>query len=80
MKKTNKRKGRVERKSILEVVNTIGDEINQILENKEKAKYFYAIILLYSFIENWLKHMSLIDTMWKQAKEGEISDEVAKEL
>jgi len=75
-----KRNKAPKQKDIVEVVNQIVDEVNRILRDKEKEKYFYGLTLLYSFTENLLRHMSFIDTIWKQSEEGEISDELIEEF
>jgi len=78
--KRKTKKPKIKGENILEIVDQIGKEVNQILKERRTEKYFYALVLLYSFIENLLKHLCLIDTFWKQAQEGIIGDEVTKEL
>lgn len=40
---------------IFEAINDIADEINSILNDRRKDKYFDGVVLLFSFIENVLK-------------------------
>jgi len=41
--------------NITQTINDIAEEINSVLNSRNKEKYFEKIILLYSFIENGLK-------------------------
>ncbi len=49
---------------IREIINEIADEINAILNDCRKEKYFDGIILLYSFIENLLKWLVFVKLLW----------------
>jgi hypothetical protein len=65
--------GKEEYEDITEVINEIADDINSILSDCEKERYFECIVLLYSFIENLLKWLVFIKLLWEK------SDKVLKE-
>ena len=52
---------------IIEAINDIGDEINDVLNNRHAEKYFDAMILLYSFIENVLKWLVFVKLLWDKS-------------
>jgi len=58
--------GKEEYEDITEVINEIANDINSILDDCEKEKYFECIVLLYSFIENLLKWLVFIKLLWEK--------------
>jgi hypothetical protein len=52
---------------ITEPVDEIAEEINAILNDCQKEKYFYGIVLLYSFIENLLKWLVFVTLLWDKS-------------
>lgn len=58
--------GKEEYEDITEVINEIADDINSILNDCEKERYFECIVLLYSFIENLLKWLVFIKLLWEK--------------
>ncbi len=64
---------------ISKVINKIGEEINSVLNTRNKEKYFDGIILLYSFVENILKWLVLIKILWEKANK-ELSQKELKHL
>jgi len=53
---------------LLTAINGVADEVNGVLDDEEEEKYFYALVLLYSFTENILKHICFVDALWKQSQ------------
>jgi len=51
---------------ITQIINEIAEEINLVLESRNKGRYFQEIVLLYSFIENLLKWLVWIKLMWEK--------------
>jgi len=54
---------------IVTPINKIAQEINLVLNNKKKEKYFESVILLYSFIENLIKWLAFVKKLWKLTEE-----------
>jgi len=55
---------------ISDLINDIADEINEVLSQAQRQRYFHCIVLLYSFIENLLKWLVFVKILWiKSAKE-----------
>ena len=52
---------------ITEAINSIGDEVNSVLNNRQKEKYFDGVVLLYSFIENVLKWLIFVQLLWSKS-------------
>lgn len=52
--------------NIANTINEIAAEVNSVLNNREKDKYFQEIVLLYSFIENLLKWLVWMKSMWER--------------
>lgn len=48
---------------MVDAISHIAEDINRILDEGEKANYFYGIVLLYSFIENVLKWLVFTKTL-----------------
>jgi hypothetical protein len=60
---------------ITEAINDIADEVNTVLGDCIKQKYFDSTVLLYSFIENLLKWLVFTKILWdldRVPNEGEI--------
>lgn len=49
-------------------INEIADEINAVLNDRKKEKYFESILLLYSFIENVLKWLVYANALWQMSQ------------
>lgn len=60
---------------IRKTVNEIGEEVEQVLESRNKEKYFEEIILLYSLIENLLKWSVFVKIFREKIDERELSKE-----
>jgi hypothetical protein len=57
--------------NLIDEVNALADYINDVLNKKEKERYFEAMAILHSFIENVLKWLVLTQILWnKAAKQG----------
>lgn len=54
---------RKEPETMVDAISHIAEDINRILDEGEKANYFYGIVLLYSFIENVLKWLVFTKTL-----------------
>lgn len=65
-------KGAKEYDNIIQPVNEIASEVNSVLNNRLKDRYFEKIVLLYSFIENILKWLVLVKTIWEKSGKGEV--------
>jgi hypothetical protein len=61
---------------LLAAINRIAGEVNGVLNDGKEEEYFYALLLLYSFIENILKHICFLDAMWKQ--KGELHRDITE--
>src|SRR4030067_872433 len=55
---------KIEYDDIIEGINSVGEEIDTILAERRKEKYFDSIILLYSFIEYFIKWLVFIKLLW----------------
>jgi len=64
--------------NITQTINDIAEEINSVLNSRNKEKYFEKIILLYSFIENVLKWLVFIEILWEKADKELPQEEVDK--
>ncbi len=53
--------------NIIDAINDIGQEINSVLNDRQRDKYFDSIVLLYSFIENLLKSMVYVKLLWNKS-------------
>jgi hypothetical protein len=51
---------------LLAAINGVADEVNRVLNDEKEEHYFYLLLLLYSFVENILKHICFIDALRKQ--------------
>ena len=56
---------------ITQPINEIADEINSVLHNRKKDRYFEKIVLLYSFIENILKWLVFVKLVWERCCSNE---------
>jgi hypothetical protein len=52
---------------LAQIINSLADEVNSVLNSRNKDKYFQEIVLLYSFIENILIWLVWVDLMWKKS-------------
>jgi len=67
--------------NLIEEINWIADQINSILEEKQKHRYFEGIVLTYTFIENLLIWLVFTQIIWnKSQKEKLTSYEEVKTL
>lgn len=64
--------------NIVRTVNDIGEEVDLVLESRNKEKYFEGIVLLYSFIENLLKWLIFVKIIWGKSDRVLHPDEVEK--
>lgn len=64
--------------NIVQTINQIGEEVDSVLESRNKEKYFEAIILLYSLIENLLKWLLFIKIIWRKSDRLLHEEEVEK--
>ena len=55
---------------LLDEVNALAEQINTVLDKKEKAKYFESIALLHSFIEDILKWLVFTQIVWNKSEKG----------
>src|SRR5579859_1904882 len=79
----NKAKKRPRRRKrvplFINIIESIDGEVHKILDNDDEARYFYALLLCYSFIENILKHLNVNKVFW-DAADREMSDEEAERI
>ena len=67
--------------NLIEEINWIANQINSILEEKQKDRYFEGIVLAYTFIENLLIWLVFTQIIWnKSQKEKIMSHEEIKVL
>lgn len=64
---------------ITQSINGIAEEINLVLNSRNKERYFEEIILLYSFIENLLKWLVFVKILW-QKSDKELTQKEANKL
>lgn len=50
-------------------INAVGDEINAILNEKQKDRYFEGIAIIHSFIEDVLKWLVFTQIVWNRSRE-----------
>jgi hypothetical protein len=65
---------------LLDEVNALADQINTVLNQKEKARYFESIALLHSFIEDMLKWLVFTQIVWNKSEKGVMPDEELEKL
>jgi hypothetical protein len=74
-----KRNGAVQNEfDIVEIVNEIGEEVEQVLESRNEKKYFEEVMLLYSLIENLLRWLIFVKALWEMEGEKHIEEEWSK--
>lgn len=67
--------------NLLDEINGVANEINSILNKKQKSRYFEGIAILHSFIEDIVKWLVFTQTVWnKSQKEKSISTAELKKL
>ena len=67
--------------NLLDEVNGVADEINNILNKKQKSRYFEGIAVLHSFIEDIVKWLVFVQIVWnKTRKEKPIPTAELKKL
>lgn len=64
---------------ITDIISSIGEEINSVLNTSREEQYFYGIILLYSLIENLLKWLVYLKILWDKSRK-KMSVEEAREI
>jgi len=57
-----------EKINIADVINKIGREVNLVLSERRRQRYFDNIVLLYSFIENLLKWLIFVEICWEKCR------------
>ncbi len=65
---------------LLDEVNALADQINAVLNRKEKARYFESIALLHSFIEDMLKWLVFTQIVWNKSEKGVMPDRELEQL
>jgi len=56
------------KKTFVDEINEVAEEVNKILNERQKESYFESVALLYSFIENVLKRLVFDEALWVRAK------------
>lgn len=64
-----RRSSRPTKKIFVDQINEVADEVNNILNKRQKERYFESVALLYSFIENVLKWLVFAQALWVRAKD-----------
>ena len=54
-------------RDIRDPINEVVDELNGILNHRQKEKYYYGILLSFSLAEFMLKWITFIEGMWRPA-------------
>lgn len=62
-------KGQKSELDLADEINALADEINSILESKQKDRYFEGIAILHSFIEDLLKWLLFTQIVWNKSSE-----------
>jgi hypothetical protein len=55
-------------RNLADTINEIGEEVDLVLERRKREKYFEAIVLLYSLIENLLKWAVFMEITWDKTQ------------
>jgi len=75
------RKKKQSTKNLIEEINWLADQINSILGEKEKERYFEGIVLTYTFIEKLLIWLVFIQIIWNKIdKEKQLSENEIKTI
>jgi hypothetical protein len=53
---------------IAHAINDIKDEVNAVLDERQKDRYFPCIILVYSFLENILQWFVFVKLLWEAGR------------
>jgi len=61
-------------------INAIAEEVNAVLNNRIKEKYFEEVVLLYSFIENLLKWLVFVKTTWDKCSNKTLTTEEIRRI
>lgn len=54
--------------NLIDEINNVAKEINDILNEKQKQRYFEGIVLLYSFIEDVLTWLIFVHILWNKSE------------
>jgi len=61
--------------NIIDVINTLGKEVEDVIDNKKTNEYFKYTIVLYSVTENFLKFLVATHECWDESgKQMEMAD------
>ncbi len=61
--------------NIIDVINSLGKEVEDVIDNKKTTEYFKYTIILYSVTENFLKFLVATQECWDESgKQIEKSD------
>jgi len=66
--------------NLINEVNDVAEEINSILNNKQKNRYFESIAVLYSFIEDILKWLVFIQVLRNKSENEVITTSEIKKV
>jgi len=53
--------------NLIDEINTLSDEINSILNTKQRDRYFEGMAIVHSFIENVLKWLVFTQIIWNRS-------------
>ena len=65
---------------ISQPINEIAEEVNSVLNDRKKERYFEKTVLLYSFIENLLKWLVFVKTIWEKSGKDSINKKEMEKL
>jgi len=65
---------------ISDLINEIADEINGVLTQSQRQRYFDCTILLYSFIENLLKWLVFVKILWIKSSKTVMTKKEGREI
>jgi hypothetical protein len=66
--------------NLLDKINEVAEEINCILNGKQKERYFEGIVVLYSFLEDTLTWLVFIQILSKKSEKGVMPKEEFEDL
>ncbi len=66
--------------NLIDEINEVAEEIDGILNKKQKERYFEGIVVLYSFLEDTLKWLVFIQILWNKSEKEKISHGEYKNL
>lgn len=65
--------------NVADAINLIADHVNEVLNANQTERYFESLVVLYSLIEDVLRWMVFLKTLWDRSTR-ELEDDELKEI